>query len=117
MAKPNLRAFTDAARMHGLLKHYDLGGPVSNAPATPSNAMAAPSLASATQSPLPLSNFIGNNSFQAQLAPTTSYNYNPGIGTAQAQALQGYNQTQSNIGSEQALQQQLTQEGMGQGPN
>jgi hypothetical protein len=112
MASPKMRDFVNAATMSGVIKHYDLGGASTLAPSV--SPTAAPS---AISSSLPLSNLIGNNPYQAQLAPTQSIDYSPTVTAASQNALAGYGQAQNQIASGQALQQQLTAEGMGQGPN
>jgi len=63
------------------------------------------------------SDLTAQNGYQAQLAPTTQLNYAPTAGQAVNQALSGYGQAQGNIGTGQALEQQLINEGNGQGPN
>ena len=115
MAKnKNFKAFTDAVKAHGGVKYYDLGGGVNLA-------QGATSVGSVPGGPTTnggLGSLLTPQSqFQAQLAPTTQLNYTPVINQAANQALQGQQQFNENLGSEQQLAQQLVNQGNGQGPN
>jgi hypothetical protein len=63
------------------------------------------------------SDFTAQNQFQAQLAPTTQYNYGSPLASGASAAQNGYNQFNQNLGQEQGLNQQLGQIASGQGPN
>lgn len=61
--------------------------------------------------------FTPQNQYQASLAPTSNLDYSGVIGNSAGQSQAGYGQLQSNIGNEQNLEQQLINQGNGQGPN
>lgn len=61
--------------------------------------------------------FTTQNQYQAALAPTVQYNYGPAIGAGQENAINGYNQFNQNLATEQALNAQLGNIAAGQGPN
>lgn len=61
--------------------------------------------------------FTAQNGYQAGLAPTTQLNYQPVIGTAGQNALNGYQNSQDIQSQQQGLANQLQQQTLGQGPN
>jgi hypothetical protein len=63
------------------------------------------------------SDFTAQNGYQAQLAPTTSFNYAPTVGSASANSLAGYAQYNQNLNHENQLAQALYTQSQGGGPN
>lgn len=121
MAKSK-KSFVNAVRARGGVRYFDLGGQ-----ATPSQPAPVPTAASPTGAPgvnngEGLTGVIGSvltpqNGFQAQLAPTQNLDYSGLINQAGSQALAGNGLQANNIAQEQSLQQQLINQGNGQGPN
>lgn len=137
MAKNNKQAFVNAVRAKGGAKYMAIGGPTTPTLAPQATqqgnnlAAGAGTIATpfATLNPATAFNAVGQvaqgiaqdftaqNDYQAQLAPTTNLDYTGVIGNAAQNAQAGYGQLQGNIANEQALQQQLGQQALGQGPN
>jgi hypothetical protein len=138
MAKKNSKqAFVNAMQAKGGVRYFDLGGGVtaptlSPQPTTQTPAAGTLGAGAAANPTLAMTNPIGTagqtasgiaadftaqNGFQAQLAPTTQFNYAPTANQAVSQSLAGYGQQQGNISNEQALASQLVAQGNGQGPN
>jgi hypothetical protein len=126
------KKFVDAMRAHGGVKFMDLGGSPSLTPTTHVSPISNTGLSlqpgitinptanidQAFGIPNISNNLVSNlasgltveNTANAALAPTTNLNYNPAINA-------GLTGTEGNLANEQALQQQLAQQAVGQGPN
>lgn len=97
MAKPNHRAFVNAARAKGGVKYFDLGGPVTVGGLT---GLLTP-----------------QSEYQAGPAVTTNQDFSGVIAPASSNALAGYGQVNENIANETALEKQLLDAATGVGPS
>lgn len=129
----NKRAFVNAMRAKGkgvkyfaiggqaqtpLTQNQDFGGGIANSYGSFLSLNPTGSLQGAGQAMQGVASALTPQSqYQAQLAPITQLDYTGVIGDAANNALAGYGQTQTNLGNEQALSNQLGQQALGQGPN
>lgn len=140
----NRRAFVNAVRARGGVKHFDLGGGVdlaNGATATPqpttitgaytgitgqqASNMGLPATPTYTANPTGVNTTQGGvagalttqNQYNAQLAPTTQLNYTPVINPAANAALAGNQEFTGNLNNQQQLEQTFLNEGAGAGPN
>lgn len=94
MSKPTHSVMSHSlakALMESGVQHFDIGGFIGDA--------------------------LGQNHYQAQLAPTQQSNYGGTIDQAQQQALSGYDKSQDVYSQQQALANALLAQSNGEGPN
>lgn len=114
--------FVNAARAKGYVAKAAMGFsvPFNQAAAAPqvgSSTLGAPTGQGATTQGGVLGFLTPQNGYQAQLAPTTQYNYGAPMQTALNQNTAGYNAGMGNIGAEQGLAGQYQGLASGTGPS